>query len=168
MSGYEDFVLVRERIPYSGKGIEPLLAMLHQILTANPRTQEFRVRIGEPIEITKFVPLDQVPERLTVHDAVRTRQMDEHVPRPTDNAQTILLEMFKLLDKEQLHPLFFLVGAQSKIFKWVDIPRRSRALCGVEIHKTDAIPDDVVVLSGARSRDGQPEDIELSIKVTMP
>lgn len=163
----EGLVLVREKIPYTGKGVENLVTMVRKILEDNPYTQELILRVGKPIEIARLVKSDEVPEPVTVHDTVRTRQMEEY-DSTDSSAEVAIMGMFNILDKESLFPTCFLIGVQSRLYKWLDIPRRSTMVCGVELSKSDQIPDDVVILCGSPVKGGQPEDIELSVKTTIP
>lgn len=165
----EGMVLVREKIPYSGKGPEALLGMIRRVLAENPYTQEFTCRVGQPIEIAKLVPPDQVPVKVNLHDALRTKKMEEH---PFEQGKTPfqrLWDMFELVYAEGLQVCTIAVGDKFAFQKWlgVRIPQNRMSFYGTPIVHLAELPDDVFILAGAEQGDAEVSDIKYSIKGTI-
>ena len=166
----EDLVRVREKIPYSGKGIDPLLSMLRKVLNANPYTQEFLCRIGQPIEITKLVPQDEAPERLDLHAAVRAKRMEEFTVEKDKTPYQVLWAMYGVVSEEGLAVSHIMVGDKFSFQTWlgIRIPQNRMNFFGVPIVQVSELPGDVFVLVGSEKREAEPEDVMFSVKGTIP
>jgi len=170
MSTNSELVLVREKIPYSGKGSESLLTLLRQVLKDNPYTQEFTCRIGYPIEIVKLVPPDQVPERQSLHDVIRSHRMEEYLVEKDKTPFQVLWEMFGLVRDEGLEVGFLVIGDKFLFQKWlgIRIAQNRMSFYGTPIVLLSDIPTDVFLVAGTETREAEEEDIIFSVKGTLP
>jgi hypothetical protein len=170
MSTNSELVLVREKIPYSGKGIDPLLTLLRQVLNDNPYTQEFTCRIGHPIEIAKLVPPDQAPERQSLHDVIRGNRMEEYTIEKDKSPFQVLWDMFGLVHDEGLEVGFLVVGDKFLFQKWlgIRIAQNRMNFYGTPVMPLSDIPLDVFLVVGAEKKQAEVEDIKFSVKGTLP
>jgi len=170
MSTSSDLVLVKEKIPYTGKGIDPLLAMLRRVLKDNPYTQEFTCRIGQPIEISKLVPQDQVPEKLSLHDAVRGHRMEDFPFEKDKTSFQILWDMFGMVHAEGLEVSHIAVGDKFQFQTWlgIRIAQNRMNFYGTTVVFLSELPQDVFLVIGAEKKQAEPEDVRFSVKGTLP
>lgn len=169
MSSSSDLVPVREKIPYTGKGLESLLGMLRRILTDNPYTQEIFCRIGQPIEIVKLVPADSVQPKISLHDAVRGKRMEEYVPEEKTTPWKTLWGMFSAIAEEGLQVSHVAVGDKYVFQKWlgVRIPQNKMSFYGTQIVLMPELPPDVFLVIGGDDRNGEPESVQMALKGTI-
>jgi hypothetical protein len=169
---YGDMVLVPEKIPYTGKGVEALLAFLRKVLEENKYTQKIVVEVQKPIYIEKLVPKDEAPETvsLTWLESARNKQMQEYEGTEEKLApQEQLLDMFHDVNVEGYEICHVITGNLKKFFKWAKGQThsgREHRLYGVPVSQAD-IPEDVIILCGAQSRDAGPDDLEFSLKAVL-
>ncbi len=179
-----NLVRIKDRVPRSGKGAMNLLSQLTQYLTSaeNRYVQKIVVEAEHPyIYFEKLVDKDSVPPEagMTFHDAVRTVPMEEvtfddataHSSRPgglLPSKLDYIHELFQRVTKNGFEVGQILVGGKSQLYEWINLPRASERLFGVPIEKVPEIPNDVVIACAARTRICDPEDVEFSVKVSIP
>lgn len=79
-------------------------------------------------------------------------------------------DLFKVIDKiraEELHTICILAGGK-EFNKWLRIPQRSSSVFGVPILFCAELPPDVFLVCGSDDKDGDVEDVQYSIKCTLP
>lgn len=168
----DKFVLVKDRVPRSGKGVDNLLSQLTQYLR-QPENKWVQKMVIDAQRIylyfEKLVPKDQAPEEvdMTWHNAVRKVPMEE-VGQSDGVPAVYLHELFQKVTKNGYEVCQVLVGSNSGLYKWADIPRRDERLFGVPITKDGDIPDDIVILCGGVHRECDPEEVAYSVKGTLP
>jgi len=169
-------VLVPEKIPYMGKGIDALLIFLRQVLDENKYTQKILVEVGKPIYIEKLVPKEEAPELSTLGylEAARSKTMDEYGKEgeqfgPSGKRTTYeqLFDMFCIMSHENFEVCHILTGNLKKLALAVGLrTERLSRLYGVPVSQVD-IPSDTVIFCGAVSRDATPEEVEFSLKAVL-
>jgi hypothetical protein len=93
--------------------------------------------------------------------------MMEMAEEKIDNPRLFIQTMFEEINRQGYEVSHVLVGEDSALFPWIDIPRKIKRLYGVPITKSAEIPNDVLVICGAIDRDSGPEDVEYSVKGTI-
>jgi hypothetical protein len=162
-----ELVLVKEKIPYTGKGINTLLSFLRQVLETNKYTQKLIIEVHKPILIEKWIPKDEATDEPVMGyvEAVRSKPMTEYIVEkdtsPTPYEQ--LFEMFGTIDREGFEACQVLTGDIKNLQKWSKLPKNQNRLFGVPIAQVN-IPEDVVIICGANAREAGPEEIEFSVK----
>ena len=170
-----NLILVKDRVPRSGKGVDSLLNQLGQYMRIplNKYVQKIIVDVSRPyLYFEKLVRKEEVPPEtdLSFHDAIRIVPMEEVV---FDNGVDItplqyIDQMFRIITNHGYETGHILIGKKSGIFKWLDLPRSHERLFGTPLHKIAEIPDDVIIACAAKTRECDPEDIQLSVKVSIP
>ena len=167
----EGYVLVKEKIPYTAKGVDNLLMAMKRILTDNPSTQKIvmEVDVGH-ILIEKLVPKDVATSVVSWHDAVRQTRMEEYVPPdvvPPPMKQ--VWEAIALLHAEGYELSHVLVGNKTYFQKWLGarIPATKPCVFGTPVSADADVPEDVYILCGSFGRESDPIDVEFSVKGVM-
>ena len=162
----EELVLVRERIPYTGKGVDALLALLRRVLVENPYPQEFVCRIGQPIEIAKLVTPDAAPEKMSFHDALRSKRMEEYTLEKDKTSFQVLWDMYGVVQAEGLEVSHIAVGDKFQFQNWlgIRIAQNRMSFYGAPVMVVPELPADVFLVVGSEKRDAEPEDIRFSVK----
>lgn len=164
--------LIREKIPYTGKGPDALLMFVRKILDDNPRTQKIVLEVGVPyVDIVKYVPETEASASVPVshYDSVRNKPMEEFTPASKQNPFTQLSDMFSAVHAEGLEVGFILVSDKRALQDWLGlrIPITKLALFGVPVVASAEIPPAVLLVCGTPTRDGEAEDVVFSVKVVM-
>lgn len=167
------YVLVKERIPYQGKGVDALMGALRKILTDNKYTQKILMEVGEPhIYIEKLVPEADAQEyetvRINTHGAIRNMPMEEYQTDDGVSPAHQLWEMFSIIHKEGFEVCRIVSGSKNKFAQWlkVRIPQTDQRVFGVPLEVIGDIPDDVFIVCGAKHREAEPDEITMSVKGT--
>lgn len=171
----EKYVLIKDRVPREGKGVDSLLTQLgaYMRLPENKLVQKILVDASRLyIYFEKLLPKEDAPEHteLTFHDAIRKVQMAELVldKDALATSSDVIKEMFLDIARNEYEASHALIGAKTKFYSWTGLPRKIDRLFGLPIHKVPELPEDVLILCGAATRECDPEDIQYSIKWTMP
>jgi hypothetical protein len=172
MPKFAGYRLVKERVPYEGKGIDNLLATLKVLLVANPYTHKLTVEVGtKEIRLQKFVPEEGHSGELTWHEAVRSVPMYEYAP---DREGMLPLHQYWAailrLQMEGFELGRVMVGDKAKFQKWLGliIPTVKPTVLGVPMEVDTALPEDVFILCGVLDFDCEPVDVECSVKGVIP
>lgn len=171
-SRFDDFVRVKEKFPYHGKGVDELLSSLKRILSIpdNKYTQKVVLEVGTPyIYIEKLVPSDEAGKvpTTTLKDIIRSRAMEEYDPESIPKDPWVQLwDMFSIVKKEGLEIGFIAIGSKLTFQKWlgIRIPTTSMDLFGIPVEVVEDLPEDVFVVCGTESRIAEPEDVLFSLK----
>lgn len=170
----DGFVRVKDRIPYQGKGIDELVAALRRILSEpiNKFTQKIVLEVGTPhIYVEKLVPEEQVAEipQLSLHDIIRTMEMEEFELEDGRTAPQQLWSMIEMINEKGLQPAVVVAGNRAKFQKWlgVRINNSKPNVFGTPFQLLGELPEDVFVVCGATSRVAEVDDIKYSVKVTI-
>ena len=169
------FVRLKEKVPYTGKGIEELLGFLRRTLTSpdNKFTQKITLEVGVPfIRFEKLIPEAQIPDvpQISLHDAVRSKPMEEYRPEDRETPMHQLWGMFDIVQAEGLEVSHILVGDKHVFQSWlkVRIPVTRLTIFGVPLRVVTELPGDIFLVCGASVKDGEPDDIQFSVKGTCP
>ncbi len=172
-----DLVRVKDRLPRTEKGVDNLISQLGDYLRdpANRFVQKIVVEAERQyIYFEKMVDKASSQEfdtGLSFSDVARSVQMEE-ISFPTilkgPPAASYMLGMFNLIYSSGYDASHLLIGPKSKIHKWLEIPRLMTKIFGVPVIVVPDIPDDVIILTGSRSRECEPEDIEYLVKGNVP
>jgi hypothetical protein len=171
-----DLIRIKDKVPRNGKGVDNLLSQLAQYmrLPENKYIQKVIIDAERPyLYFEKLVQKEDAPPEagVTFHDAIRKSPMTEIEVDPVIAATSPLKyvdEMFRAIAKEGYETSHILIGSKSLLFKWIDLPKNSDRLFGTPLHKVSDIPNDVVIACASETRVGDPDDIEFSIKVSIP
>lgn len=170
MSSSSDFVRVKEKIPYSGKGVDELLTFLRRVLTDNKYAQKVVLEVGVPyIHLEKLVSAEEAVDapKISFHDAARQRPMEEYKGEAKGPMHQIF-EMFSIVHAEGLEVGFILIGNKHTFQEWlkIRIPVTKMALFGVPVQQLPEIPGDIFLVCGTPERIAEAEDIQFSVKGT--
>lgn len=168
-------VRVKEKIPYTGKGVENLVIMVRKILTENRNTQKVVLEVGVPhIYIEKLVPEAEAAKEapLSLHDAIRAKPMEEYPLDEVTQKQTGIQkvwEMFSMIHAEGFEVSHIAIGDKQTFQKWLGIrmPVTKMAFFGIPVAQVPEIPPDVVLVCGSATREADPEDVQFSVKVSI-
>jgi len=170
-SKFDDFVRVKDRFPYHGKGIEELIQSLKRLLSLpeNKYTQKVILEVGTPyIYFEKLVPPDEAGKvpKTQIKDSIRNTSMEEYEPSEEETPVAQLYSMFNIVKKEGLEVGFIGIGNKQTFQKWlgVRIPTTNMQLFGVPLEVIDDMPDHVFIVCGTETRVAEAEDIKYSIK----
>ncbi len=170
-SSSSDYVRVKEKLPYQGKGVESLLDFLRRTLTQEEYkySQKIILEVGAPyVRIERLVSKALSPEvpQLSLHDAVRSKHMEEFQRPDNSTPMHDLWAMFDIVHAEGLEVSHVLIGSKYAFQDWlkIRIPATRFAVFGVPLHVISQYPSDVFVVCGSASRDSEPSDIEFSVK----
>lgn len=168
---FDNMVLVKDKVPYFGKGVEELLASLKRVLALpeNKYTQKIVLEVGAShIYLEKLLTAEEAGKQaiFTVKDMIRSNPMDEFESESANSPWTQLWEMFAQIHKEGLEVGFIAIGNKLKFQKWlgVTIPVTDLRLWGIPITMVEDLPEDAFVVCGTTQKIADPEDIRFSIK----
>lgn len=170
-----DFTLVKERIPYAGKGVDELVNSLRRILTlpVNRKTQKVVLEVGTPfIYIEKLVPTSEAPENLgnlTLHDAIRQQKLEEYEPEDDESTIQQLWSMFQMVQHEGFEVCFIAAGDKKAFEKWLGlrILRTDPRVFGTPFSIVGELPADTFVICGSSYRTAETDDIKYCVKGTL-
>jgi hypothetical protein len=171
---YDDYVKVKERFPYHGKGKEELLTALRRLLSLpeNKYVQRIVLEVDAThIYMEKYVPAEEAGKqtKISLRDVVRNKIMEEY---ESDKAQTPLsqlFDMFSIIQKEGLEVGFIAIGDKTNFQRWlgVRIPITNMSLFGIPIEVIE-IPETTFILCGTPERSSEPDDVKFSLKGNIP
>lgn len=168
------FVRLKDKIPYHGKGVDELMGALRRVLTENKYTQKIVLEVGVPhIYIEKLVPEAEAQTQETVkvslHDVIRNRSLEEYVPEEDVAPFQQLWEVFAMIQKDGFEVCNIVAGSRQKFQKWlsVRIPQTDMRVFGIPFEVLGELPDDVYIVCGAKDRTGEPDDIQFCVKGTV-
>lgn len=168
-----NYVRVKDKIPYAGKGIDALLGFLRRVLSDNKYAQKIVLEVGVPyIYLEKLVSAEEAAEapQVSFHDAVRSHHMEEYKPEGKPDPMHQLFEMFSIVHAEGLEVGFILVGNKHSFQEWlkVRIPVTKMAVFGVPLYVVSEIPGDTFLVCGTPERQAEVDDIQFSVKGSVP
>ena len=168
------YALIKERVPYTGKGVEELLSFLRKTMT-DPKNK-YIVRIlceagaGE-IYLEKLVPESEAGDlpTLSLHEIIRIQKMEEYEPEKEQAGINHLWDVFSILHKEGYEVCYLVIGSKAYFQKWlgVRIPVTDMTFFETPLSVIPEIPEDVVIVCGADKKTASPDEIKLSIKMTI-
>jgi len=169
-SRFDNFVLVKEKFPYHGKGKDELLGALRTLLALpeNKYIQKVVLEVDAPhIYIEKFLPAEEagkVPSR-SIKEVIRSKAMEEYEADLNLTPWAQIWDMFSVVHKEGLEVGFIAIGNKAIFQKWlgVRISTTNMTLLGIPIEIVD-IPEDTFVICGTPERIADPDDIKFSLK----
>lgn len=172
MSNNFDLILLKEKIPYTGKGTDELLGAVRRILTDNKYTQKITLEVGvSHICIEKLVPPEEAKEQLQIslHDTIRARTMEEYKPEKEQPGFRQLWEMFDIVHAEGFEVGCLVVGDKKQFQEWLKVrtPLNKLTCFGTPIFQLPDIPSDVVLVCGMATRTAEVDELLFSVKTTI-
>ncbi len=174
----DGFVLIKDRVPRTGKGVDNLLSQLAQYLRLPENKYVQKMVIDSQriyLYFEKMVPKSQAPEEasMTWHNAVRRVPMEEidveeAKEQLTPHLHRYVFDLFERVTKNGYEVCQILIGSNSQLYQWVSLPRRSERFFGVPLTKDGDIPDDIIIVCGGTSRECDPEEVAYSVKGMIP
>jgi hypothetical protein len=164
--------LIREDFPIPPGGRPALLAAIERVI-AGGGVQKLVVELGQPIRVLRRVradlPGEELPEELYEDDlmgAVMNAELEDvPLPSKTDPYQ-YLYRAFMLLPLNKCVPKAILVNRLQLLTAWLGVPYSGpMMLYGVEVHTHKQVPDDVLILVGAKA--DEPEVVAHSFRLEM-
>lgn len=170
-------VRIREHVPYFGKGIDELIAIIRKIFSDNKYPQKIVLEVGvHHIYLEKLVLPSEAqdnetlnPVHQTIHAGIRNAKLEEYEVADDMPAFQQLFEMFRMVQEEGLEVCHIAIGDKSKFQKWlgVRIPQNNMNLFGTSITVTGEVPDDVFVVCGGPTKNADPYEIRYAVKGTL-
>lgn len=170
-------VRIREHVPYFGKGVDELIAVVRKIFVDNKYPQKLVLEAGvRHIYLEKLVSPSEAKENetlnpihQTVHDGIRNSKLEEYETDDDLTSFQQLFEMFGMVQGEGLEVCHIAVGDKSKFQKWlgIRIPQANMNLLGTRITVTGEFPDDVFVVCGGPTKNADPYEIRYAVKGTL-
>jgi hypothetical protein len=177
-SKHPGFALVRDRLPYHGKGVDELIAFMRKTLSepANKYAQKIVFEAGSnSVYIEKLVPEGQVLDvpTLTLHEVIRIQRMEEYDQDEASDKLTGLTQiwgMYSVINKEGYEVSHIAIGDKAKFQKWVGvrIPATDMNFFGTPVTVIGDIPEDVVIVCGSKNRVAETDEILFSVKGLIP
>ncbi len=160
--------IIKEERPLPSNRKE-IISVFEDILNLG-LVQKVVVEIGQPIKITRLSKEDlSVPENLKEEDAfanVRNAEIREF-PREKDHSfHQYLFQAFSLITQERLRPISFLISNMSRLRQCLGVGMmwNLSEIFGVEVIKSEEIPDDVILLSASKHTG---DEIVLSLRMLL-
>lgn len=167
-----EYIRVKEKTPFLGKGVDDVIAAVRSILTLNKYVQKLILEIGKPILFERMVPKDEAPEDIDIslHDQIRAKPMAEYTFDEANknlSAFQHLWDMNALILGEGLRLSHIAVGDKFDFQRWlkVSIPITQMSFFGlIPIVPMPELEHDVFILCGS-DEEGV---IQFSMKFTIP
>lgn len=170
-------VRIREHVPYFGKGVDELIAVVRKIFADNKYPQKIVLEAGvKHIYLEKLVSPSDAKENETInpihrsiHDSIRSAKLEEYEVTKDITPFQQLFEMFGMVQGEGLEICHIAIGDKSKFQKWlgVRIPQNNMNLLGTPITVTGEFPDDVFVVCGGPTKNSDPYEVRYAVKGTV-
>lgn len=170
-------VRLREHMPYFGKGVDELIAVIRKIFTDNKYPQKIVLEAGvKHIYIEKLVSASEAkesetinPVHQTVHDGIRNAKLEEYEADSEVGPFQQLFEMFGMVQGEGLEVCHLAIGNKTKFQKWlgVRISQTNMNLLGTPVVVTGEVPDDVFIVCGGPTKSSDPYEIRYAVKGTL-
>ncbi len=170
-------IRIREHVPYFGKGVDELIAVVRKIFADNKYPQKIVLEAGvKHIYLEKLVSPTEAkenetinPVHQTIHDGIRKAKLEEYEITKDITPFQQLFEMFGMVQGEGLEICHIAVGDKSKFQKWlgVRIPQNNMNLLGTPITVTGEFPDDVFVVCGGPTKNSDPYEVRYAVKGTV-
>jgi hypothetical protein len=160
-------------------GVEGFIAAIRQVLK-KPRVTQVIIdahgkltftRFARPEEPRKHVEVDF--ETVSPASLVRNAEVQEiDLSRWDDNAAVCIAMMFHTASLEQMYPVGFVTGANTRLFDWhkqtTGVMLLNNTAYGLPVHRDRFISDDALLLVTAYARNAGLIDVQKSYKMTMP
>jgi len=165
-------ILIKDKIPLVGMDEESIQKAVSMVLK-NANVIKFSVDSRTSTVDFWRMPNEQDSELLEVAHPFRAKlkevQMEEYVPEPTLSSHEQLFEMFEMLEDAGCFPVFILSGrTYVNLRKWISFPRKSTRLAGIPITIDPDLPEDNLLICGAKTKDAEPIDVLYVVKMTLP
>lgn len=159
-------ILVRQKL-VAPKEPDALLEVLRSIATSTEAIKRVTIEAGVVI-IDKEVPSDQIKDDdASFYDNIRKTNIEEYEPEGKIPAHKQFFEACNTIAKEGFEISHLVVGKDTKLYKWLDLPRKLDYAFGIRIDKDFKIPSDVYILCGALRKNDDISDIKFAVKSTM-
>jgi hypothetical protein len=161
---------VTERLPYSGSGVDALIAQVGAILKLEQDAQRIILDVTKShIHLEKFVKgqPDKEEEQLLFDNIIRSNPMREYVPEKKLSSYEQLYNMFRAVTDEGLEVVMVFVGNLVTLDKWLPVSKKDPKLFGVKVKRLKNVPDDLIIICGAEWAEAEPEDIRFTVKGVM-
>jgi hypothetical protein len=159
-----------------GTGVEGFVHALRSILKL-PRVQNIHIDSKGKVTYERYTKEDEAValgdigfEDLEPWPIIRNRDIEELTP-PCRDPASIVLEMFQKVGKDGLDPTSFVTGANSILKIWMTMGGASMSntntLFGLTVHTDRHVPDTVLMLTAAYTKDAGLVDTQKSYKIEM-
>lgn len=164
---------VTERLPYTGGGVDALIAQVSAILKMEKEAQRIILDVTKPyVHLEKYVrgvSNEEAKEELqTRYDEVtRNVPMKEFVPEKIGSKYEYVHQLFRQVTDEGFEVVLVLVGNISTLDAWISVSRKDPKLFGVQVKRLRSAPSDVIIVCGAEWKEAEVEDIRFTVKGVM-
>lgn len=159
--------LRNSKVPLQALTKESILSVLGQILEYSLDSSLRRIII-EPerghVRIESYVAAGDTDH--SPYGFVRQKVLAEYVLEEGPPHE----ELFKIFDQirqEEFEVTHILCGGTA-FNSWIRLPKKARSVFGTPILVSPELPADVFIVCGASDREASIEDVEYSLKVTLP
>jgi hypothetical protein len=162
-----------------GTGIDGYVEMVRSILRKG-KVQEVLLRTNGRVSYRRFVRTDEPEDELKVDlstlmpwHIIRNGDIQE-LPTPTieTNAAVVISQLFGAVRVDGFKPVAFVTSGESLFWKWhnesTGVVFGKDEAYGLPFFPDPEIPQDVLILCAAFSRDARLVDVRKSYKVTIP
>jgi hypothetical protein len=115
-------------------------------------------------KVTQALPY--APDQSSAYQFVAAQPIEE-VLLSKDNPYEELFQIFDRFRQEELFVTHFLCGSE-KLQSWLRIPKRVTQVFGRPIVRSPELPEDVFLVCASEDPQGSLEDVQFSIKCTLP
>jgi hypothetical protein len=166
-------IIVKERIPFSGKGVDDVVAAVRHILSTNKNARKLTLEAGKPFLLEKLVSEEEADvnrEKKSLYDIVRNLPMVEHQLDEEKTPLQNLWDIVSILHGEMLDPVCLLIGDKFRFQRWmkVQIPVTRMSFFGITIKQLPELESDVFIFCGSENQEDGLEGIQLSVKAALP
>jgi hypothetical protein len=165
--------LIREDFPLPPGGRPALLAAIERVISGGG-VQKLTIELGQPIKVLRRVradsPGEELPEELYEDDmmaAVMNAELDDIPIVQGVQPLEYLREAFTHFQQDKCVPKAVLVNRHQLLKAWLEVrsPGPITWLFGVEVFTHKQVPDDVLILVGAKA--DEPDVIAHSYRLEM-
>ena len=174
-SDYPGYALVKESVPYHGKGLIDLGRAIANLAAdgQNKYVQRIVVAQGDPhIRLEKLVPESEVPNNASTsfHDVIRNRSMVEYPVDLEKNSINQLWEIFDLIHGEGLFVNSIAIGRRAEFQKWLGLRLHLTRpnFFGIPIKELTEVPHDTFFVCGTPEKESDIDEVRLTIKASIP
>lgn len=165
-------ITVSESVPLHGTSTEDVVESVRKVMK-KAGVVSFHVNAADGTISFKRIATEEeeaAAEKMSYHDIVRSRPMEEYIPPNGSTAYTQLFEMFEVIEDAGFVPTVLLSGRPlHELRKWLGkMSRKAKSVYGIKVLVEDSLPDDNLILCASESTDTRPDAVQFSVKMSLP
>jgi hypothetical protein len=159
---------VVERYPLP-EDVNGICELIRDILDKGS-VQKIELDVGDLVRVVRLVEVGDLEESEEGWDqSLKGLEDFEEYNDADATPDGIILHLLNAVADIDLFGVAFITGTNDTnlLGKWLKIPDRSKQIAGIPIYRVNTLPEETLVLCGAKFREATPSEIEYAIKTTM-